>query len=174
MVIFTVLFAVAVSKAKADSFNVTNRLDGGVAMVGYPTNSIGTNVTGGPVSVINQSDTGAGLNFQGQIASGSNGTVTVTLVRSQTANPPTTATATAGALSYNDWETTPSLTVTFGTPLGLYPTNWVNWQTNLQKEWLAPANWIGVYSITNATTNTMIMTNLSITVNKKIIPIRYP
>jgi hypothetical protein len=155
---------------RADSFNVTNCLAAGVSVVGWPTNSASTNgltqATGGPIGLANVER--AGFFFQCQpLTNTSTSTLTVQLVRSCASNPPSVSPTNC------DWETSPGITLSFTIPPG---TNPVCWFTNLDPYAVGFANWLGVYSLTNATTGTNVsyLTNLVIGLNKKILPIRYP
>jgi hypothetical protein len=77
---------------------------------------------------------------------------------------------TNGQITGCDWETTPqmSFAITFA------GTNWVNWCTNLDPYGIGFAQWIGVYALSNSQVAGSYITNFSVGLNKKIIPIRYP
>jgi hypothetical protein len=176
--------------ALADNFNITNVLQGGVSIVSYPTNtplyvtnSTSSNyvgvATGGAIGLANNNF--ATFDFQClPNASAATGTcvVTIQFVRSTAGQAPGALVATnpwtgGTNIMQNDWETTPPggpLTVAFN----VTGTNAVNWMTNWIDPQLAGAGYIGVYSITNATTNAILLTNCVATLSKKIIPIRYP
>lgn len=146
-----------------DSFNVTNTVNNATAINNYPTNAPGTNGvtlnTGQAVNVANYAEVGVLLT--GQIAGASNGIVNVSFIRSLKPSVPSAA---------SDWETSSTMTVSASTDSGgrLY------WMTNLPSYWVRPARYIGVSLITNTSPGTSSLTNFSISVGKKIIPVTWP
>jgi hypothetical protein len=156
----TTLALTLLASARAESFNITNAIGTAVAYVSVPTNSIGTNgvgyCTGGAINTANYQQLGFWLSCAG--ASGTNQTLTIQLCRAGTDGPP----------QATDWETSPQWSLTATTS----GTNRLVWCTNLDANVVGPANWLGIYSITNSGNG--LVTNCSAWVVKKIIPIRYP
>lgn len=155
------------------SFNTTNIIAANTTITSYPTNGLAatltTNVfasvtnigypgilTGGKIGIQNYKE--ASISVQG--VAGGNTVIGVTLVRSCAESPVITSIE-------NDWDTIlqPQFNVTV---TGTSP---FNWQTNLDMYSLAGANWIGVYTVTNGANA---VSNLTVSLNGKIIPIRYP
>ncbi|MGO8678050.1 MAG: hypothetical protein ACLQVX_19580 [Limisphaerales bacterium] len=140
--------------ARAESFNITNQVATGVSYVSAPTNSVGTNgigyCTGGAINTASYEQLGFWFSCAG--ASSANQTLTIGLCRAGTDGPPRTT----------DWETSPQWSLTLTTS----GTNQVVWCTNLDACVVGPANWLGIYSITNSGNG--LVTNCSAWVVKRL------
>ncbi len=148
--------AMAVPRAKAEggtqSFQATNILNSAVNLTAYPSNGVGTN-TGVAVNVANYDR--AGFYFAGYVTTAS--TATVTLVRSPYSFSPSYTTLS------NNFESVSQKTFTIPMPT----TGPFLWTTNLEPDFLRPANWIGINLLTNSVGT---ITNLDVGVSKKLIP----
>jgi hypothetical protein len=158
----------------ADSFQVTNQLASAVAIVNWPTNSPSTNgnptSTGGAISVANQE--WAGFYFSGYSTTNTNSTVTVTLVKGW-GSTPTLYTYDATGTNVNGINFETVATITLAIPI--VGSGVQGWSTNLDRTLIGPANWVGIYSVTNGNAGSNgNLTNVVMGLNKKIIPIRYP
>lgn len=131
------------------SFGTTNSLVTAVDMRTWPTNSTGTNFTGGSIDVRNYQ--AGGYYFEGDVVTA--GTGTVTLVRSPYTSP----------TSYSNWESVAQITLTIPMPTAGH----FIWMTNLDQWFEGPANFVGINRMTNAAGN---VTNLDQGLTKKIIP----
>ena len=157
------MMVAGVVSAMADSFNCTNTLNQADTNLSWPTNSIGTNglprLTGGPVN-LQWATENAGFSYCGYATGTSNGNLIFYLVRSWWDNTPTVSALTTNMPPLNAWEQTPSIILTVPISAGI-----VSWGTNLSKEVLGGANWIGIYAVTN-TISTLSVTNLANTVGQ--------
>ena len=194
------LLTLSTSGALADNFNVTNVIMPATAIVGFPTNTIGTNgigtLTGGAVGIPNGNfctidvqglPLPLGALYAGGALSATNTAIlTVQMVRSTAANAPGVANstnawygntnATAANIAQSDWETTPP-GGPFTFSISVTGSNAFNFMTNWIDPQIAGVSYVGCYSISNAVgtgTNTLWITNFVLTCNKKIIPTRYP
>ena len=151
------ILALAVTSALADSFNHTNILSQTATIQSWPTNTFGTNglpqMTGGAIDLSRAGDN-AGFYYGGYATGTGTGSLVFYLVRSWWDNPPTVSASTTNLPPLNAWEQTPSIILTVPTTAGV-----ISWGTNLSKELLGGANWIGIYAVTN-TLSTLPVTNL--------------
>lgn len=169
--------------ASADSFNMTNGVNGGAIITSYPTNTMATNSTTAGVAV--GQATGAAIevkncNFATFYVRGWPATNTAngftnyfSLVRSVSDNPPTVTYGTNGLyFANNTWDSTNWTQIPVVVPPG---TNFFEWSTNLQIADLGGATYVGLLQYSNfAGGGTVTFTNLDAGLKKKIIPIRYP
>lgn len=159
----TLALGFAALTAQAESFNCTNVLNQTDTDLSWPTNSIGTNglprLTGGPISLQWATDN-AGFSYKGYATGSATGNLIFYLVRSWADNPPTVSPLTTNLPPLNLWESSPGITLTVPIAAGI-----VSWGTNLSKELLGGANWIGIYAVTN-TISTLSVTNLANTVDQ--------
>lgn len=168
------------------SFNITNCLAQGVSVVGWPTNTVSATTglpmgTGGALGIPN--DDLVGFWFSCLSVTNTNGcNVVFTLMRSPVDNPPGVTYGTnifslnVTNLQASDWETP-----TWGTgpilitvPISNLTNAPFNWYTNLPAWQVSKAKWLGIYAVTNSTTASCFLTNVSVGLSKKILPIRYP
>lgn len=163
--------------AQPQSFLATNKLASGVDLQSYPTNAslIGVNgwKTGQPIDVLNHPQ--VGLYVRGLNLSGSNGTITVSLIRA--IDPvPVVVLDSNNKIATNSWENGQgqNFDIIMSTPINAGYTNYFFWTTNLPENWVRPARWIGVYNITNNTTNSLILTNFDVGLFKKVPFFRQP
>ncbi|MEI7730178.1 MAG: hypothetical protein WCO56_11440 [Verrucomicrobiota bacterium] len=158
----------AVTPAKAAEFNLTNTVAGGDTIYAWPTNVAGTNglnmQTGGAINLANYD--AAGFYFSGYSTTNTNSTVTITLVRSASQNPPTVTS------TYNAFETgTPVISIA----VSIVGNGAQTYFTNLPSAFLQGAQWIGIRSCTNSNAGANgNLTNVLCGLSPKIIPIRYP
>jgi hypothetical protein len=161
------LFCIAASLAlalstHAASFGMTNVLNPTVNVTGFPTNS---GLTGGPIGV-------AGYDTADFYVKGmpwpacSNSTFTFVLLSSDSKTLPTVVTNGAGLITQNDWDDLVSnnskrMTISFGHFGPGDCTNFISWRTNLPREFWQSANYVGVYSATNASTNSGVLCALT-------------
>jgi len=138
------------AEGTGQSFGVTNSLVTAIDIRTWPTNSTGTNFTGGGINVQNYKS--GGFYFKGDVVTA--GTGTVTLVRAPFTAQPT---------SITNWESVAQLTITVPMP----NTGPFMFMTNLDGWFLDSANWVGCNRLTNAVGN---ITNLEVGVTKKIVP----
>ena len=171
------------TSALADSFNCTNTIGGGTSTFGWPTNTFGTNGlpqgTGGVISLASVNDN-VGFYYSGYgSASGTGSNIVFGLVRAWCDQPPSiaanvivtniTSTSTNYVTNnFNTFEATPSIILAVPISSGSF-----TWGTNLSKELLAGANWIGIYGITNqhatvTVTNSATMVGTGAGINSKI------
>jgi hypothetical protein len=173
-------FACFAGTLLADNFNITNAIWPAVSIVGFPTNTVGTNGignnTGGAIGLANNNF--ATFNFQalpiplGATApygagatpalQGTNqGTITIQFVRSTAGQTPGVVNSTnawygntnaaAANIAQSDWETTPAGGA-LTVSFTFTGTNAINWSTNWIDPQLAAATYIGIYSISNGVT----------------------
>jgi hypothetical protein len=184
------------AQAQPVSFNTTNVLcgpgfgNGSQVIAGFPTNTLSASTgfgqgTGGTISVANNdfvllcvrayicTNVGGGTPTTNNLQ--------LTLIRSASGNPPGVQTGTncftanGTNVQSSDWESWSNVVPYFAAitvPLNV-STGYVCWQTNLTREFIGGANWLGIGNITLEATNAF-LTNLNIGVAKKILPIRYP
>lgn len=160
--VLALFVALLLPRARGDSFNVTNNLLGIKSYTSYPTNPVGER-TGQPIDVKNQESAAFFMSCYSDALT--NCPFRVQLVRGFGTTPTFWNSTSQDSATGVYWETSPSKTIDFTVTPGVF-----GYVTNLEAEWLKPANYVGLYLITNNTT----ITNLNIGVNKKIIPIRYP
>lgn len=173
------LFAAAPDASALESFNVTNQLAGGTAVIGMPTNSVltvtnssSTNqvgaATGKQIEVRNYTFVGFRCTFLS--TSTNTGNLNFQVIRAITDNPPVVQVNTnTGSLTNTDWETTPTLVLSVPIPIG---TNvFINWQTNLDESFTKPAAYEGIYSISNTIGPAGSVSNLMAGLGKKVIPV---
>jgi len=157
LILIGLLFGVAKVRAD-DSFNTTNVIAAGTSIISFPTNtptlvtnSSGSNtvtfLTGKGISVRDYER--VGLVFKALCTSSNASHIGVSLIRANTKGgaPPVVLTNN-GAISWNDWETTPAIpSIVIPIPAG---TNvFVNWTTNLDVPIVVPGDYLGAYQITN-------------------------
>ena len=146
---------------------VTNSILFATAITGQPTNAVGTNGifygVGYGVAVPNADK--ATLSVTAQSTTTNAGNLVIHLVRSEFVNPP-------GYTTNAQWfETSDPANLQFTIPLN--GTNFVTYQTNLDFYQLGYTCWIGCSLLTN-TQAAGIVTNHTISLGTKIVPIRYP
>jgi hypothetical protein len=134
--------------AQADSFNTTNTFNNAQSIVSWPTNQVGTNgigaLTGGPIDP-RWNDTCA-FTYQGYASalagqSNQTGYIEFGFVRSWVDGPPVVKT------NRNDWENSAAFTAR----VPINGAGLVTFGTNITKEMLQGANWLGIYYATNNT-----------------------
>jgi len=145
----------AKAEGSYQSFRTTNVLASAVVIVSYPTNTIGTNLTGSPVEIGNYER--LGLAVSGYVTTA--GTGTVYLVRSPFTHLPRVSTLS------NNFETVSTSIHSIAFPMP--DTGPYNWSTNIPPEWVIPGNWAGVFRITNVAG---VVTNFNVGVVKKLLP----
>lgn len=149
----------------AQPFNNTNVIAASTTITSWPTNTIGTNnlpvLTGGCIGLQNQRS--AMLVVQGIPLLTNATTFTITLVRSGADGPPQ-ATATR-----NDFDTSAPISASFTLQNSTAP---FCWSTNLDTSAIGDANWVGIYSMTPGSGSGV--SNFVVSLNKKIMTIRYP
>lgn len=161
--IIGLLAALALPVRAGQSFNTTNYIAASATITSWPTNSAvnGTNeLTGGAIDVRNERS--AMLVIQGAPVITNALTLTVTLTRSGADGTPIVNP------SENDWDTQlhPEFVVTSANVTTPFCATF-----DLTTNTIGDANFVGVYSI-SATGSAV--TNLNVSLGKKIIPIRYP
>jgi hypothetical protein len=182
----------------AVSFNITNVIAQGVSIVSYPTNGISTNlVTLGTVTNIVGSVTNVSTNalyapistgnavetrnyawgafkFTGLCTSSNGSTIVITPVRAVTAGSPPSLDIANGQplLQHSDFETLSATnqSPTLAIPIPRGTNVLVTWMTNLDEWYTKPADWIGIYSITNIGTPGDVVSNAAAFFGKKIMP----
>lgn len=158
--------AVAASSIAGQPFGVTNYIAANTTITSWPTNTMGTNglyqLTGGKVLLT--SARRCMISIQGYPMNTNGTTITVALVRSSADGTPTVS------ATQNDWDTVTIPTFSFSITNSTSP---FNFQTNLDEYTCGDANWLGIYSITTSAGGSAI-TNLNVSANTKIIPLRYP
>jgi len=182
-----VLALAGTALAQFQSFNVTNCLGSADAVIGWPTNTFGTNGlpqgTGNAISMAN--NYWATFGFGALVVANTNAagsTMAFGLIRSLSGNPPRVTYATnvwssnGYVLTASDWDTPTNgvapITVTFVIP---NLTNAYFHYTVDMPLYLMGAQWVGVYSMTNdAGDGTAFLTNVTAGLAKKIIPVRWP
>lgn len=134
-----------------ESFNITNVLVGGTPLQGFPTNTVATNgigqATGGAVSTANYEQ--AGFYFTGLpiLTNGGSDSVTFTLVRAWSANPPGVTYGTNNwsannpVLLASDWETYTNATPPIVLTVPVNGTNAIAWYTNLLSFQIGRSGW---------------------------------
>lgn len=187
LLLCALLALLALPAAAGQTFNVTNNIAASTTVTAWPTNALTTNLvvttttytTNGSTITTNTygyymgKSTGKYVGVQNQrsallavqcVPLVTNATTfSLTLVRSSADAPPTVS------ATQNDWDTVHQATFTF---LTQNTTSAVCYQTNLADTFVGDANWLGVYSMTPGTGSGV--TNLTISINGKILPIRYP
>ena len=198
MLLFAALLCGLPAQA-ADSFNITNIIPEGLLIASYPTNTASTNivtlgyttnVVGSVTNVVTNTITlnqltgraietrnyawGA-FKFQGLCSSSNGSTVVITPIRAVTSGTPPNENFNAGTpiLSASDFETTaaqstaqPSIAI----PIPKGTNLWVTWVTNLDEWFTKPADYVGIYSITNQGAVGDVVSNASCWFGKKIMP----
>ncbi len=183
------LLALTAPAAHAQSFNVTNVISATNQIAGFPTNVAPSSVlgqgTGGPVRVDNNEF--ALLSCQMFVCTNVGGgspttnNLVLTILRSGSSSPPgvftgtnlfTTNVTNILTTGWETWSNTTAygsqITIPLSTTFGF-----INWSTNLPQQFVSGANWLGIGSIMPNATN-FFATNFVVSLNKKIIPIRYP
>jgi hypothetical protein len=150
-------FGLAAISARAASFNMTNVLNPNVSLVSYPTNVAGWG-TGQPIDV-RQFNSGDFFFRATPAGACSNANIIVTLISSAAPQVPiVTTNGGVNQITTNEWNDPISgnssrlqINIPHYGPGDC--TNAICWSTNLPSSFLAGANWVSVYSITNNSTN---------------------
>ena len=185
-----------------ESFNTTNIIANGTSasygLASFPTNQISTNLvvtgytTNGSVITTNGYYPGQqtrrqievrnyawnGFKFTGLCTSSNGATLYVWPVRGISANVPNfvmnTNPAAGGGIvnvTNSDWETVPQISLAIPIPRGTNVA--VTWITNLDEWYQKPADYVGIYAITNITATNCpsdVISNAFFGLEKKIIP----
>jgi hypothetical protein len=166
-------------KSQAESFpSLTNNMTSTASVVGWPTNSTGTNglgfLTGSWIDVRNVNQADLWVQWT-SVTNSSNFPWVITFTRSWADSPPVVSTDTNGVPNMTTFEMLPMFSITTTTNLGFVQTNNVQtWRTNLNESFLSGANYIGIYTITNLSAFANYYTNVQVGISKKILPIRFP
>lgn len=156
-------FAPRAEAQTTESFSITNWVRPTNVISAMPTNSAGI-LTGRPISVDNYDSVGIAVEGEGtvggvtNIGNATSNNIQFTLVRSRAAQP-----------TARDWESTSVQ----GLTVPMNGTARVVWLTNLDNTFIGPARWVGISRMTNTCTDSA-LTNATVTLTKKIRPIRYP
>ena len=183
------LFAAFTVRADNQSFGVTNQIYTGVNLISAP----GFGSLGNAIDITGYND--VGVTVSGRMSTTNTGTLTVVLTRSDANSVPGTndwdwsaSLDTSGRLNQNGTVGAIVLTIPNGVvtnSAGTLTNTFINWHTNLDITWTRPANYLGVYNLTNNAA-AGIFTNLAaaggtnlgaspiVKVNKKIMPFRFP